>query len=170
MASFGDIMYVLGVSCFYHDSSACILKDGEIIAAAAEERFTRIKHDIEFPINAIRYCLGKAGIGIDDVDHVAFYEKPLQKFERLLHQYLETFPMSWRTFCSSMPLWINERLRIPRLMRKRAKFKGDIFFIEHHMCHAAAGFQTSPFKEIRSKAYKIKFLPILHNQCLLTHQ
>ncbi len=140
-------MYVLGVSCFYHDSSACLLKDGEIIAAAAEERFTRKKHDIDFPINSIRFCLEQAGIGIGDVDHVAFYEKPLQKFERLLHQYLETFPKSWMTFCSSMPMWINERLRIPRLMRKRAKYKGDTFFIEHHMCHAASSFFVSPYKE-----------------------
>ncbi|MBN2331113.1 MAG: carbamoyltransferase [Candidatus Aenigmarchaeota archaeon] len=140
-------MYILGVSCFYHDSSACILKDGEIIAAAAEERFTRKKHDIDFPINSIRFCLEHAGIGIGDVDHVAFYEKPLQKFERLLHQYLETFPRSWVSFCSSMPVWINERLRIPRLMRKRAKYKGDICFIEHHMCHAASSFFVSPYKE-----------------------
>ena len=102
-------MYIIGISCFYHDSSACILKDGRIIAAAEEERFTRRKHDTRFPIDAIKYCLEEAKITIEQVDHIAFYEKPLLKFERLLHQHIESFPRSFLTFYKAMPSWLNEK-------------------------------------------------------------
>ena len=96
-------MYILGISCFYHDSSAALLKDGVIVAAAQEERFTRKKHDTSFPLNAIKYCLKSQNITINDIEHIGFYEKPLLKFERVLSQHLETFPKSLKTFLSSMP-------------------------------------------------------------------
>ena len=140
-------MYVLGISCFYHDSSACILKDGKIMAAAEEERFTRRKHDTSFPINAINYCLKEAGITGSQLDHVGFYEKPLLKFERLLHQHIEMFPKSFWTFYKAIPSWINEKLRVPSIVKKKLKYKKGIMFVEHHMSHAASSYLVSPFKE-----------------------
>lgn len=140
-------MYILGISCFYHDSAACLLKDGKIIAAAEEERFTRRKHDTSFPINAINYCLKEAGITGEQLDRVGFYEKPLLKFERLLHQHIEMFPKSFPTFYQALPSWINEKLRVPSLIRKRLKYKKGVMFIEHHMAHAASSYLVSPFKE-----------------------
>lgn len=98
-------MYILGISCYYHDSSAALLKDGVVIAAAGEERFTRVKHDTSFPINAVKYCLESNGVSIDDIDYIGFYEKPLLKFERVLSQHLEMFPMSLKTFLSLLPSW-----------------------------------------------------------------
>jgi len=140
-------MYIMGLSCYYHDASACIIKDGELIAAASEERFTRKKHDNDFPINAARYCLEEAGIDISRVDYIGFYEKPVIKFERVLHQHIHMFPWSIKTFVSSMPSWINEKLRVPRKIRKNLKYKGDILFIDHHLAHAASCFLVSPFKK-----------------------
>lgn len=140
-------MYILGISCFYHDASAALLKDGEIIAAAAEERFTRKKHDISFPINAINYCLRSQNITINDVEHIGFYEKPLLKFERVLSQHLEMFPLSFKTFLSSTPSWLNEKLRVIRIIKKQLKYKGNVLFIEHHLAHAASSFLVSPFKK-----------------------
>ena len=140
-------MYILGISCFYHDSSAALLKDGEIIAAAAEERFTRKKHDTSFPENAIEFCLKSQGIEIKDIDYIGFYEKPFLKFERLLYQHLEYFPKSYKTFLSSLPSWINEKLRVVKLIKKKLKYKKDILFIEHHLSHAAGSFLPSPFKK-----------------------
>jgi len=140
-------MYVIGISCFYHDSSACILKDGKIVAAAEEERFTRRKHDTSFPINTIKYCLKEAGITIDQVDCIGFYEKPLLKFERLLHQHIESFPKSFWTFYKAIPSWVNEKLRIPSIVKKKLKYKKNIFFVGHHMAHAASSYLVSPFKE-----------------------
>lgn len=140
-------MYILGISCFYHDSSAALLKDGKIIAAAQEERFTRKKHDVTFPINAIEYCLKSQKITIENVDYIGFYEKPFLKFERLLYQHLETFPKSYKTFISSMPSWFKEKTRIIKLIRKKLKFKKEVFFIEHHLAHAAGSFLPSPFKK-----------------------
>ncbi len=140
-------MYIIGIGCYYHDSSACILKDGKLIAAAEEERFTRKKHDTSFPVKAIEYCLKEAGITIDDIDHIAFYEKPLLKFERLLSQHLEMFPRSFATFYQAMPSWINEKLRLIKTIKKKLKYKGDIVFLQHHMAHAASSFLVSPFDE-----------------------
>lgn len=140
-------MYILGISCFYHDSSACLLKDGLIVAAAQEERFTRRKHDISFPTNAIKYCLESQKISIDKVDYIGFYEKPILKFERLLHQHLEMFPLSYSTFLGNIPSWLKEKLRIPKIVRKELGYKKDIFFIDHHMAHAAGSFLVSPFKK-----------------------
>ena len=140
-------MYVLGISCFYHDASAALLKDGVIVAAAEEERFSRKKHDTSFPEKAIKFCLEHEGISIDEIDYIGFYEKPFLKFERLLYQHIENFPFSMKTFLSSLPSWINEKLRVPRIVKNKLKYKGDVFFVEHHMAHAASSFLVSPFKE-----------------------
>ena len=140
-------IYILGISCYYHDSSAALLKDGAVVAAAQEERFTRKKHDTSFPINAVNYCLRSHNITIKDIGYIGFYEKPLLKFERVLHQHLESFPKSFKTFLGSMPSWLNEKLRVMRKVRKALKYRGDVFFIEHHLAHAASSFLVSPFEE-----------------------
>lgn len=140
-------MYILGISCFYHDSSASLLKDGKIVAAVQEERFTRKKHDTSFPLNAIRYCLKSQNITIKDIDYIGFYEKPLLKFERFLYQHLNSFPKSYKIFVASIPSWFTEKLRVPKMIRKKLKFKKDIFFIEHHLAHAAGSFLPSPFEK-----------------------
>ena len=140
-------MYILGISCYYHDSAACLLKDGRIIAAAQEERFSRIKHDQEFPISAARYCLKEAGITIDDVDYVGFYDKPLIKFERILYTYLATFPRSFPSFIKAIPLWLRKKLWIPHIIKDELEYNGEVLMIEHHMSHAASTFLVSPFEE-----------------------
>lgn len=140
-------MYVLGIGCYYHDASAALLKDGVIVAAAEEERFTRKKHDISFPVNAINYCLKSQNITINDIGYTGFYEKPFLKFERLLSQHLEMFPLSFKTFLSSTPSWINEKLRVMKAIKKKLKYKKDVLFIEHHMAHAASSFLLSPFQK-----------------------
>ena len=139
--------FILGISCYYHDSSAALLKDGIIVAAAQEERFTRKKHDTSFPINAIKYCLKSQSISINSIEYIGFYEKPFLKFERVLSQHLEMFPKSFKAFVSSMPSWINEKLRVTKTIKKKLKYKGDVLFIEHHLAHAASAFLVSPFKE-----------------------
>ena len=138
--------YILGIGCFYHDSSAALLKDGILVSAAAEERFTRKKHDIGFPINAIKYCLENENITIDDIDYIAFYEKPFLKFERFLYQHLETFPKSYKIFLRALPSWFKEKLRIIKIIRKKLKYKKDVLFIRHHMAHAGS-FLASPYKK-----------------------
>ena len=140
-------MIVLGISCFYHDSAAAILKDGVLIAAAEEERFTRKKHDQGFPLQAILFCLNEANVKISEVDYIAFYEKPLVKFERLLSQHLEKFPYSFPSFIKAMPQWMNEKLRIRSIIKKKLKYKGKIVFLDHHLSHAASTFLVSPFEE-----------------------
>jgi len=140
-------MNILGISCFYHDSAACLIKDGIVVAAAEEERFTRKKHDTSFPVNAINYCLKEGNININQIDYIAFYEKPLLKFERLLSQHLEMFPRSFWSFYKALPSWITEKLRVPSVIRKKIKYKGEILFIEHHLAHAASAFLVSPFEE-----------------------
>src|SRR3989338_941658 len=139
--------YILGISCYYHDASAALLKDGVVVAAAEEERFTRVKHDISFPENAMRYCLISQHITIKDIAFIGFYEKPLLKFERILYQHLECFPRSMKTFLNAVPSWINEKLRIITTVRKKMKYAGDVLFIEHHLAHAASAFLVSPFKK-----------------------
>lgn len=140
--------YILGISAFYHDSAAAIVKDGEIIAAAQEERFTRKKHDYNFPKNAIRYCLSAAGITASDLDYVAFYEKPLIKFERLLESYLAYAPLGSASFLKAMPLWLKQKLWIPDVIQKELPhFKGKLIFPSHHESHAASAFYPSPFQE-----------------------
>jgi len=140
-------VYILGIACYYHDSSAAILKDGILVAAAQEERFTRKKHDTSFPLKAVNYCLKSQNISIKDIKFIGFYEKPFLKFERVLYQHLEMFPKSLKTFISSIPSWINEKLRVTKIIKKELKYKGDILFIEHHLAHAASAFLVSPFDE-----------------------
>ncbi len=140
-------MIILGVSCYFHDASACIIRDGKLIAAVEEERFTRRKHDISFPINSITYCMKEAGVTANNIDYVGFYEKPLLKFERFLYQNLEHFPKSLGVFLKSMPSWINEKLRIRRTLRKKIGYKGSVFYVPHHLAHAASSYLVSPFKE-----------------------
>jgi len=139
--------YILGISAFYHDSAACLVRDGEIIAAAQEERFTRKKHDASFPSRAVEYCLKEAGISIKDISHVAFYEKPFLKFERLLFTYLAYAPWGVRSFLKAMPLWLKDKMFIKDLIREKLKFDKEIIFPEHHESHAASAFFPSPFKE-----------------------
>ena len=139
-------MYILGISAYYHDSAACILKDGEIIAAAQEERFTRKKHDQNFPINAIKYCLKEADISSKDLGIVAFYDKPFLKFERILETYLSYAPRGINSFLKAMPLWIKKKLWIKSLIQDEIGFNGKILFPEHHASHAASAFYASPFK------------------------
>ena len=140
-------MYILGISCFYHDSAACLIKNGVLLSAAEEERFTRKKHDHSFPENAVRFCLDEAKIDIASVDYVAFYEKPLLKFERILHQHIEMFPKSLLTFCLALPSWINEKLRIQKIIKKKLQYKKSILYVPHHLSHAASCFFVSPFQK-----------------------
>jgi carbamoyltransferase len=140
-------MYILGISAFYHDSAAALLKDGEIVAAAQEERFSRIKHDPDFPTKAINYCLSTAGISAKELDYVGFYEKPFVKFERILFSHLATFPKSYISFLMATPLWLKEKLWIPSLIQKKLDYKGEVLMIEHHLSHAGSSFLVSPFME-----------------------
>jgi carbamoyltransferase len=140
-------MNILGISCFYHDSAACLLQDGKVIAAASEERFTRIKHDQDFPTNAIQYCLREGGISANQLDYVGFYDKPFLKFERILYTYIATFPRSFPSFIKAIPIWLKQKLWIPHLIKKHLEYEGEILFIEHHMSHAASSFLVSPFQE-----------------------
>ncbi|MGE5387695.1 MAG: carbamoyltransferase [Hyphomicrobiales bacterium] len=146
-------MLILGVSAFYHDSAAALLRDGEIVAAAQEERFTRIKHDSAFPENAVRYCLTEAGVTGADIDHVVFYEKPFVKFERLLETYLAFAPKGFESFRKAMPLWIGEKIFQRDILMKALKdvdpgfAEGEkLLFSEHHFSHAASAFYPSPFE------------------------
>lgn len=139
--------YVLGISAFYHDAAAALIKDGEIIAAAQEERFTRIKHDPSFPAKAIDYCFNEAGIKESDLALVAFYEKPFVKFERLLETYLAYAPSGIRSFIAAMPPWIKQKLFIKDYIANELNYKGTIIFPEHHHSHAASAFYPSPFSE-----------------------
>ena len=138
-------MYILGISAFYHDSAAAIIKDGYILAAAQEERFTRIKHDQNFPINAIKYCLKEAGITAQQLDYIAFYDKPFIKFERILETYLAYAPHGIKSFMKAIPLWIKKKIWIKELIKKELCYEGEILFPEHHESHAASAFYPSPF-------------------------
>ena len=140
--------HVLGISCFYHDSAAALLKDGVVIAAGQEERFSRKRHDSGFPHLAIQYVLHQAGIKAEDLDAVGFYDKPLLKFERMLSTYVATFPRSFASFRKAIPIWLHEKLWVPSIIRKELKpYSGPILFAEHHMSHAASCFLPSPFEE-----------------------
>jgi len=140
---------VLGISAFYHDSAAALIIDGRIVAAAQEERFTREKHDDGFPKHAIAYCLHEAGLSSSELDYVGFYDKPLMKFERLLETYLAFAPVGFKSFSKAMPLWINQKLHLPREMRSAlgGQYKKRFIFTEHHEAHAASAFFPSPFQE-----------------------
>ena len=140
-------MNILGLSAYYHDSAAALVRDGEIIAAAQEERFTRKKHDHRFPTNAVDYCLREGGIAASDLDYVVFYDKPFQKFERLLETYLDYVPAGIRSFLQAMPLWLREKLWIRDQIAKECCGAGKILFTEHHESHAASAFFRSPFED-----------------------
>ncbi len=139
--------YILGISAYYHDSAACLLRDGAIVAAAQEERFTRKKGDADFPANAVAYCLAEAGIGPGDLTYVGFYDKPLLKFERILETYLGVVPRGIRSFLMAGPLWIKEKLYMDRLLKQALGYDGQILYAEHHESHAASAFLPSPFEE-----------------------
>jgi carbamoyltransferase len=140
-------MYVLGLSCFYHDAGAALVKDGMLVAAAEEERFTRTKHDSGFPSQAVKYCLDAAGITIDQVDHIGFYEKPFVKFQRILETCLAAWPRSYWTWMKSMPLWLSSKLHVGRTIQDKLGTDRDIVFCEHHLSHAASAFLVSPYEE-----------------------
>jgi carbamoyltransferase len=144
---------ILGISAFYHDSAACLVRDGEILGAAQEERFTRKKHDARFPVHAIRYCLREGQIQLSDLDHIAFYDKPLLKFERLLETYTSFAPRGFRSFLMSMPVWMREKLFLKKLLTaelnnvEQLERKPNILFGEHHESHAASAFYPSPYQD-----------------------
>ena len=140
-------MYILGISCFYHDSAACLVRDGDIVAAAQEERFTRKKHDPRFPQNAIKWSLEEEGITAQDIDVVVFYDKPILTFERLLMSYLTVAPKGLRSWLEAMPLWLGQKLFIPKIIQRETGYQGDVLFTEHHEAHAASAFYPSPFNE-----------------------
>src|SRR5208283_4705731 len=148
-------MKILGISAFYHDSAAALVRDGEIIAAAQEERFSRKKHDARFPAHAVDYCLAQEGVRLDQVDYVVFYDKPFLKFERLLETYIAFAPRGLRSFQMAVPLWLKEKLFQKRLLRDELQPWADgridwdrrLLFAEHHLSHAASAFFPSPFEE-----------------------
>jgi len=147
-------MIIIGISAYYHDSASCLVIDGNIIAAAQEERFTRKKHDEGFPINALRYCLTEGKLTPSDIDHVVFYDKPFLKFERLLETYLAFAPRGFKSFLTAVPVWLKEKLfqksvitnALNDLWGKEINWKNKLLFSEHHMSHAASAFFPSPFE------------------------
>lgn len=140
-------VFVLGISCFYHDAAAALLEDGVVVAAAQEERFTRKKHDEAFPRSAVAYCLSERGITIEDVQYVVFYDKPILKFERLLMTYMKVWPRGLRSFVDAMRVWLKYKLWIENTIAKELGYKGDIYFTEHHYAHAASAYYGSPFND-----------------------
>lgn len=138
---------ILGISAFYHDSAACLVQDGKIIAAAQEERFTRRKHDPNFPREAIEYCLSEAGITKDQIDYVAFYDKPMLKFERILKTFIAYAPRGFQSFSKALPLWFDSKLFIKRAVEQELGFSGEVLFPEHHESHAMSAFFASPFQD-----------------------
>lgn len=139
-------MNILGLSYMYHDSSACLVYKGEVVAAAAEERFNREKHSIDFPHHAIRFCLQQLHLSVNELDAIVFYEKPLQKFERILKTYLVTYPFSYQSFRQFLPFWLKYKLFIPQIIRQELDYRGKIYFADHHYAHAASAFYPSPFE------------------------
>jgi carbamoyltransferase len=140
-------MKILGISAFYHDSAACLVRDGKIVSAAQEERFTRKKHDSSFPTNAINFCLQDSKLKIDDINYVAYYDKPFLTFERILETYLAYAPVGIKSFVKALPLWIKKKLWMKEVIRKELEYDGTIVFPEHHESHAASAFFPSPFQE-----------------------
>lgn len=147
-------MIILGISAYYHDSACALIRDGEIVAAAHEERFTRKKHDSRFPHLALEYCLAEAGIAFADLDHIVFYDKPFLKFERLLETYIAFAPKGFKSFCTSMLLWLKDKLFLKKMLLRELSFHGEradlskvLLFSEHHLSHAASAFYPSPFNE-----------------------
>lgn len=140
-------MNILGISAYYHDSAACLVQDGVVVAAAQEERFSRRKHDPSFPAKAIDYCLSEAGVSPLQLDYVAFYDKPVLKFERILKTYMAYAPMGWSSFSRAIPLWLGNKLFIKQQIEQNLNFSGEVIFTEHHESHAMSAFYPSPFRE-----------------------
>ncbi len=140
-------MNILGISCYYHDAAAAILQDGTLVAAAQEERFTRKKHDQNFPKLAIEFCLKHAGVKPGELNYVVFYDKPFVKFDRILQTYIATYPKGLLSFLKAMPVWIKEKIWIPQQIKDDLSYEGTILFTEHHLSHAASAFLVSPFEE-----------------------
>lgn len=140
-------MKILGISCFYHDSAACLLDEGRMVASAQEERFTRKKYDWDFPKRAVEYCLREGNVSIDQIDAVGFYDKPFLKFDRLIQTYIATYPKGLLSFLEAIPLWIKKKMWISYLIEKELGYKGKIYFGEHHLSHAASTFYASGFEE-----------------------
>ncbi len=140
-------MKILGISAFYHDSAAALVIDGEVMAAAQEERFTRKKHDANFPKQAVDFCLKQAGIRAEDLDIVVFYDNPLLKFERILQTYLSYAPVGFRSFVKAIPVWMKQKIWIRDIIEKELGFKKKILFTQHHESHAASAFFPSPYKD-----------------------
>ena len=140
-------MNILGISCYYHDSAAALIKDGRLVAAAHEERFTRKRHDPDLPVNAVAYCLREGGISIDQVDYFGFYDKPLTKFDRILQTYFATWPRSYASFIKAMPVWLREKIWVPQMIKNVLGYQGKVLFCDHHLSHAASAFLISPFEE-----------------------
>jgi len=145
----GKSRHILGISAFYHDSAAALIRDGDIVAAAQEERFTRVRHDDAFPKLAIEYCVREAGISVKDLDYVCFYDKPLKKFDRILETYFAYVPSGFLSFKRALPLWLREKLHTPRQIRKGldGQYDGKIIFTDHHESHAASAFFPSPYEK-----------------------
>ena len=140
----GNSRYILGISAFYHDSAACLLRDGEIVAAAQEERFTRKKGDASFPSRAVEYCLAAGSIQASDLSYVGFYDKPLLKFERILETYLSVVPKGFRSFLMAGPLWIKQKLHMEKQIRDELGYDGEVLYAEHQESPAACAFFPSP--------------------------
>jgi carbamoyltransferase len=140
-------MYTLGISAFYHDSAAVLLKDGKVICALEEERFSRVKHDSDFPFQSIDHCLSAAGILINQVEHIAYYEKPLLKFERILENFSATYPFALKSFLKGMPEWLGTKIKVEQIIRKKLGYKNKLYFVPHHLSHAAAAFYPSSFEQ-----------------------
>ena len=140
-------MNILGISCYYHDSAACLVKDGLVVAAVQEERLNRIKNSSDFPIKAINYCIQAGGISFNQIDYVAFYEKPFLKFSRVIFDHIKSFPFSYLNFLQTTPFWLQDRLVIPLVLKREFGFTGKIVFVKHHLAHASSTFLVSPFDE-----------------------
>ncbi|MDH3514470.1 MAG: hypothetical protein OEM83_06315, partial [Gammaproteobacteria bacterium] len=148
-------MNILGISAYYHDSAAALLRDGDLIAAAQEERFSRKKHDAGFPMNAIAYCLQEGGLSLKNLDEIVFYDKPLVKFERLLETYISYVPRGFESFVAAMPVWLKEKLYLKKILKQELSTLGGcserelppLMFTEHHQSHAASAFYFSPFEK-----------------------
>jgi carbamoyltransferase len=141
------LMYLLGISCFFHDAAACLLKDGLVVAASQEERFSRVKHDWRLPVQAIDSCLASEGITINDVEAIAYHEKPFLKFERILENFLVTVPRGMRSFVDIMPTWLSRKLWVPSALKKELGYDGPVLYGDHHLSHAASSYFPSPFEE-----------------------
>ena len=140
-------MRILGISAYYHDSAAALVQDGDLVAAAQEERFSRKKHDHNFPARAARYCMDAVGASPEDIDHIVFYDKPITKFDRLLETYLSFAPLGWKSFRQAMPLWLGTKLHLPKIIKRELGWQGKVLFTEHHEAHAASAFFPSPYQE-----------------------